>query len=563
MAKRQRPGDPGQTGNLPDGLPERTLGWGILAWAARYIVQPDGENAGTRWRFTAEQVRFVLWLYALDESGRFVYRGSTLRRSKGWGKSPLAALLCLAEFLGPVRFKRWAAIGDVCPTCRGPHEGTSLHPIGAAVSSPWIQIAATSYSQTANTMDMIRGMLVASPAKAHYGLDVMKTVVQFSDGRPGKIEPVTASSESLEGGRPTFAIFEEPHHWMEAGGGHKVARTVRRNLGKISGGQARAVEVTNAHDPGRNSVAQGSYESMLSARESRRVDDYLYDCREAPADVDLADEDALRAALVAAYGDSTWVDLDRIIAEIYDSRNPAEESRRFYLNHVVASSDSWVRPDQVDALVSAHEVPAGAMIALGFDGSKSRDATALVATCIDTGHMWALGVWEKPDGPEAVHWRVPTDAVDEMVASAFEKYDVVAFFADVAYRQGHVDTWAERYRDKLAVKAGPGHSVAFDMRSRTRDFTRAAEATAAAIEDRTFTVDGSGPEGAALVRHLKNARRRPNAHGVGIGKESRESERKVDAAVTLVIAREARRVALERGRLDDRRPAAPGIVYGF
>lgn len=556
------PGDPGQTGNLPPGLPARTLGWGVLLWASQYVVQPDGERAGERWRFTREQVRYVLWLYALDERGRFVYRGSTLRRSKGWGKSPLAALLCLVEFLGPVRFSRWVAPGEFCPTCRGPHDAGENHPIGKRVGSPWIQIAATSYAQTANTFEMIRGMLVASPAKAHYGLDVGKTIIQFSDGRPGKIEPVTASSESLEGGRPTFAIFEEPHHWTESTGGHKVARTVRRNLGKIAGGQARAVEVTNAHDPGRNSVAQGSYEAMLSAREERRDDDYLYDCREAPAGVDLADEDALRAALVVAYGDSSWVDLDRVVSEIYDTRNPVEESRRFYLNHVVASSDAWVRPDQVDAIVGDHEVPDGAMIALGFDGSKSRDATALVACDIETGHAWALGVWERPDGPEAEHWAVPTDHVDEVVRSAFEKYDVVALFADVAYWQSHVDQWAERYRDVLAVKAGPGHSVAFDMRSRTRDFTRAAESTAAAIADGTFTVSGSGPEGSALVRHLKNARRRPNAHGVGIGKETRESERKVDAAVSLVIAREARRVAIERGRLESR-DMSPGIVYGF
>src|SRR5690606_18745643 len=235
--------DPGQTGNLPEGIPERTLGWGVLAWASRYIVQPDGERAGARWRFTAEQVRFVLWYYAVDAQGKFVYRGATLRRAKGWGKSPLAALLCLAEFLGPVRFAGWARNGELCPACGGSHKGDARHPIGKRVGSPWVQIAATSYAQTANTFEMIRGMLVASPAKAHYGLDVGKTLIQFKDGRPGKIEPVTASSESLEGGRPTFSIFEEPHHWTESGGGHKVARTVRRNLGKIAGGAARAVEV--------------------------------------------------------------------------------------------------------------------------------------------------------------------------------------------------------------------------------------------------------------------------------------------------------------------------------
>lgn len=552
-------GDPGQTGNLPPGLPDRTLGWGILLWASRYIVQPDGERAGARWKFTREQVRFVLWLYAVDERGKFVYRGATLRRSKGWGKSPIAALLCLAEFLGPVRFSRWARPGEHCHHCNGPHR-EGKHPIGKRVRSPWIQIAATSYAQTANTFEMIRGMLVASPAKAQYGLDVGKTIIQFRDGRPGKIEPVTASSESLEGGRPTFAIFEEPHHWTDSTGGHKVARTVRRNLGKISGGQARAVEVTNAHDPGVNSVAQGSYESFLAAREERRESDYLYDCREAPPGVDLADEDALRAALKVAYGDSTWIDLDRVVAEIYDTRNPVEESRRFYLNHVVASSDAWVRPDQVDAIVKPGVVvPEGAMIALGFDGSKSFDATALIATDIDTGHVWALGVWEKPDAPGAERWTVPTDEVTEMVRTAFAKWDVVAFFADVAYWQSYVDGWAEAYRDTLAVRASPGHSVAFDMRNRTKDFTRAAEATQAAIEDRAFTI----ADDPALIRHLKNARRRPNAFGVGIGKETRESERKVDAAVTLVIAREARRVAIERGRLESRVPDEPGIVYGF
>src|SRR5699024_7950948 len=183
--------------------------------------------------------------------------------------SPVAALLCLAEFLGPVRFSGWGVDGQ---------------PIGKKVGSPWIQIAATSYAQTANTIEMIRGMLVASSAQADYGLDVGKAIVQFRDGRPGKIEPVTASSESLEGGRPTFAIFEEPHHWTDSTGGHKVARTVRRNLGKISGGAARAVEVTNAHDPNVDSVAQHSYEAFLGqqAARNKRAADYLHDCREAP-----------------------------------------------------------------------------------------------------------------------------------------------------------------------------------------------------------------------------------------------------------------------------------------
>src|SRR5690554_434186 len=557
----------GQTGNLPHDLPDCTLGWGVLLWATRYIVQPDGERAGTQWRFTPEQVRFVLWLYAVDDRGRFVFNGATLRRAKGWGKSPLAALLCLAEFLGPVRFSHWARQGEFCATCAGPHSGDALHPIGKRVHSPWVQIAATSYAQTANTFQMIRGMVVASPAVADYGLDVGKTMVQFASGRPGKIEPVTSSSQSLEGGRPTFAIFEETHHWTESSGGHHVARTVRRNLGKIAGGGARAVEITNAHDPSRHSVAQSTYEMYL-AMQQRAAEDpgyrvpYLYDCREAPADVDIADEQDLRRALRIAYGDSTWVDFDRIVAEVYDPRQPVEEARRFFFNQIVAASDAWVRPDQVDAIVEDREIPDGAMIALGFDGSKTVDATALIACDIETGHVWPLGIWERPDSPDAQGWSVPTDEVTEAVRAAFERWDVVAFFADVAYWQSYVDTWAEQYRDRLAVRASARHSVAFDMRGRLRDFTRAAESTRAAIEERTFTIAND----VRLIRHIKNARRRPNAFGVGLGKESRESERKVDAAVAMVLAREARRMAIERGRLSERNRGddeQPGILFGF
>lgn len=70
----------------PEGAPTRTLGWEVLDWQLDYLLQPDGDNAGQPWTLTPEQVRFVLWWYAMDERGRFVYRRGVLRRMKGWGK---------------------------------------------------------------------------------------------------------------------------------------------------------------------------------------------------------------------------------------------------------------------------------------------------------------------------------------------------------------------------------------------------------------------------------------------------------------------------------------------
>lgn len=73
---------------LPNGqwdLPERTLAWQAIAWAWRYLKQPDGPTADEPWQFTDEQARFLTWWYAVDSDGRFAYRRGVLRRLKGWG----------------------------------------------------------------------------------------------------------------------------------------------------------------------------------------------------------------------------------------------------------------------------------------------------------------------------------------------------------------------------------------------------------------------------------------------------------------------------------------------
>jgi hypothetical protein len=63
-------------------LPEKTLGWQILAWGRDNINNEFGQP----FEPTFEQARFILWWYAVDERGRFVYRKGILQRLKGWGR---------------------------------------------------------------------------------------------------------------------------------------------------------------------------------------------------------------------------------------------------------------------------------------------------------------------------------------------------------------------------------------------------------------------------------------------------------------------------------------------
>ena len=87
--------------SLPDGLPERTLGYEALAWAAKYLRHPNGIRAGMAWQFTREQARFVLWFYSVDEDGRWLYHHAARRLAKGSGKSPFAAVMALIELIRP------------------------------------------------------------------------------------------------------------------------------------------------------------------------------------------------------------------------------------------------------------------------------------------------------------------------------------------------------------------------------------------------------------------------------------------------------------------------------
>src|SRR5690606_35505057 len=85
-------------------MPEHTLGWQVIEWAMRWLRAADGSPG---WRWTPEQARFVLWWYAIDEKGRWIYSDGAIQKVKGWGKDPIAAVLGAVEIAGPCRFDYW------------------------------------------------------------------------------------------------------------------------------------------------------------------------------------------------------------------------------------------------------------------------------------------------------------------------------------------------------------------------------------------------------------------------------------------------------------------------
>lgn len=521
---------------LPAGLPALTLGWGVIGHAAKYLRQPNGPRAGLPWEPTPSQARFTLWWYALDVDGRWLFHHGVRRLAKGSGKSPFAAVLALEELVGPVR------LGYFDPAAPG---GC----VGKPVDMPLVQIAATAESQTANTMRMVRAMAAKKSRIAlDYQIDIGKTVFYTPSG--GQLEVITSSASAAEGAEVTFAIEDETEHWVAATGGPSLAATLDRNLAKSS---SRAIETANAWEPGDGSVAEATFDAWQAQQEGRTRGEsrILYDARIAPADTDLADEQSLTAALEFVYDDCFWVDLRTLKERVWDPRTLPDVARKFYLNQPTATVDAWVTPMQWAALEAAPDdmgerraVVDGEDVVLFFDGSKSRDATGLVGCCMSDGHVFTVGVWEprNPNDPDEV---VPVGEVDAAVAHAFNRWNVVAFFADVKEWEGFTKvTWPEEHGADLLVHAVPGgrdpQPIAWDMRSHAYDFTMACELAEAEIREKAFTHDGHP----ALGRHVQNARRRLARYGTSITKESKDSPKKIDLAVCMIGARMTRRAVL-------------------
>jgi hypothetical protein len=518
-------------------LPERTLGWQVLGWTADWLQHEDGRP----WTYTDEQARLTLWWFAVDERGRFIYRDGVIQRLKGWGKDPLLATWCAVEFVGPCRFSHFDEDGD---------------PVGKPHPAAWVQIAAVSKDQTRNTMTLFPQIFTKRALK-RFNIDLGKEIIYADHGR-ARIEAVTSSPRALEGGRNTFCVLNETHHWLLNNEGHEMAAVIDRNTTKSPDGSSRTIAITNAYEPSEDSVAQRTREAWEEAEAIGLASGIMYDSLEAPPEAPLTAE-AAEAVIRAVRGDSTWLDVERIVAAILDRRNPPSRSRRFWYNQIVAAEDAWIDPRDFDLCLAPDEVPPLGPkdeIVLFADMSKSDDATGVVACRLVDGLVSVLGMWQRPPGIRGDDWVTPRHAVDAVVDQAFDTYKVVAFWGDPShtlddetqerYWDGLFDDWHRRYGHRLELWAEGGkqrgHSIMWDMTSpaRTAQFTAAAERCATEISEHNLIHDGDG----RLKAHARNARRYPNKYGVSLWKGHRESKRKIDLAVCMVGARMLRRLVL-------------------
>ena len=559
--------------------PAHTLGPQIARWVKEYIKSPDGTGAFV---FSPEQLRLLYWIYAVDDSGRWVYRELTIQRLKGWGKDPFAALLALIEMVGPCRFSHWDEGGN---------------PVGRPEYNAWVQVMAVSKDQTKNTMRMF-AVLASEKLKSDYNVVIGKEQMTALRGQR-LAEAVTSSPETREGNRPTFQIGGEPHHWRDNNSGHDMRGVMDRNLKQPA---SRILWITNAYNPAEESVGQANREGyeldvVTQVKASRMgIPEIMYDTLEAPENARVIPREII-PVLLAVRGDSVWVNVEDIKAKMLDSRNSVITSRRFYFNQIGADEESWVDPKDVDATIDPQvkawrrdpdidlSAPDAALkvgwapvkkddpIVMFLDGGKTDDHTAISGYRLSDGYLFAIGHWGRPSNlDDREPWFAPRTEVDERVQEAMDRFTVVAFWADpsharddetdVAYWDDLIDSWHRRYKDRLllwAVRTGTGqHSVRWDMTSpaHQQTFVQGAEAFQQAMREREVKHDGN----AMFVRYMKNAKSYQTKYGTSLWKGSRGSKRKIDGAVTHVGARMLGGLFLNR---EEREQKKAGYVWGY
>lgn len=534
-------------------LPELTIGWDLLAWAGLWL----NGRGGKPWAYTPEQARFLLWFQSCTPAGRLEFDSAVLQRLKGWGKDPVAATLGAAGMVGPV-----------VPEWRG------ARLVGREEPEAWVQLLAVSQKQTRNTMSLFRS-LISPEAKKYYGFQISNFDIYALDSTR-QLNAVTSSPDAIEGGRPTLLIENETQNWDSSNGGHDMIGAVEGNAAKApidpeTGLQlrpARQLMICNAYVPGTDSVAQRTRESWESTQgdEPEAVEfGLMYDSLEAPPEAPLTAK-AAPSVVRAVRGDAVWLDADdRILKSILNPRNPPSESRRKWYNQITAAEDAWVSPQEIDPLRDTEAVlEAGDEVVVFFDGGKSDDATAAVWCRISDGHCGVVGMWQRPPKVRMGAWVVDRMKVDATVTEFVESHNVVALFGDPSHNrddetmelfwQPLLDRWHTRWKGKLRLWARQGqkdaHAVTFDMSDQKNlaQFVQAVGVTTAEItgykdnpgSERPFTWDGD----IRLRTHMLNAKRVPTKVGLTIGKNHRESRKKIDLAVCLVGARMVRRMYL-------------------
>lgn len=458
-----------------------------------------GEEAGDLIQLRLWQTTLINDLFALRPDGKRQHRRALIGMPRKNGKSTLAAGISL-----------FGLVADGEP--------------GAEV-----YCVAASRQQARIVFDTCRQMVEMDPVLSQH-VKVYRSHLEVA--ATGSIMRVLSSDAGLqEGLNPHIVVVDELHaHPSDAMWNVMTLGSGTRANPLIAAITTAGVR-TDRH--GYDTIAYRLYQYGKKLESGEITDDaFFFRWWEAPDTIDWKSVEAIQIANPAYE--------DYLNAEDFDvSRRttPEIEYRIKRLNQWVSSKTIWL-PDGSFAACEDQTLelpPPETEIIIGFDGSYSRDATAVVCSTLD-GHLWIEGLWEKPTADP--DWRVPIDEVMATIRNACMKWRAVEVASD-----------PYRYEHQLQELEDEGYPI---LRFPTGSVSRMVPACGAfydAVVNKQIRYNNQP----ALARHIENCVVRMDKGGPRITKESHSSERKIDAAVAAVIAYS--RVVYHRNKREEPLPA--------
>ena len=441
-----------------------------------------GGSAGELIRLRPWQRNLIDSIFVIDKNGNYKHRIAIVGLPRKSGKSALGSAIALyGLLLGPAGGEVYSCAGD--------------------------------RDQARIVFETAKRMVQLDPELSEHikiYRDSMEVVTTGS-----RYRVLSADASAAEGLNPTLTIFDELHVQPNA----RLWDTM--TLGSGARKNALTLAITTAGVKGdrfgNDTICYQLYQHGQRVVNKEVEDPSFFFSWHEPKkeEADWKDPDTWKQAN-PGFGDLSLADdFQSVIA-----RTSEAEFRTKRLNQWVTSKESafdqgvWENCGDPDRIVGPDEE-----IILGFDGSYSGDSTALVGCTTENPHLFIIELWERPlDEP---NWRVPIGDVTERVRQACKKYRVKEICCD-PFRWQHTMAFLEdegypvvEWNTASIARIGPAWQKFYD-----------------AVIDQELSHDNSP----ALNRHIGNLVLKRDNRGVRPTKETNNSSRKIDAAISSIIA---------------------------
>lgn len=537
-----------------------TLGPQVRAFIESYLVFGPGDLIGQPAVIDAEKAALIDAIYQVfpqdhEAAGRRRFKQEVVELAKGLAKTEFACWLVAAELHpdGPVRCDGFDAHGQ---------------PVGRGIIDPYIPMFSTTVDQTE---ELAYGALLKILERSALAddFDIGLDRIIRADGT-GKAEALANSPGSADGRRTTCMHVDEPHQ-MTGARQIQTHTTSIANLPKRVAADAHAIYTSTRHDPSKHSVHRDLYETAEEIRAGKSEDPTLFFfSRHASRSHDIDTDEGLQAALEEASGVAgSWRDFRTVRSMFRKPRADVAYLCRTYLGWSMKGGGRVFDPDQLKSLTLAKaKAPKrrrGHPVALGFDGSRTRDATGIVLTDVLTGYQWVHDVWER-DASSGSDWEVDRAEVDASMHEAQTFYNVIAADADPEYWDETISTWAGKYNRRGSSAAAKRLRV-YD----TRNYRKTGldlRAYLRAMDNREVSL----ADDPRLLRHMVNAWKKETKYRVVgddpdeeveeflfvMSKERDDSPEVIDLAMCALLSHTAWIRALATGAATRRRVVAGG-----